>query len=85
MADDVRLRIPGQPFEGVVAEDDRAIVLVRIGQDHRHPAHLDGGEEDILTAIAGCHDVATAAGVVMQIGGIEVGSLGARVHVDSLG
>ena len=46
------LRIAGQLFESAVAEDDRLIRLVGIGQTHRHPAHLHGREENIASAMA---------------------------------
>ncbi|MDR7060553.1 hypothetical protein J2X38_002604 [Sphingopyxis sp. BE235] len=45
------LFIAGQIEEGLVREDDRIIGNVRIGQDHRHPGHLDCGEEDIASLV----------------------------------
>ena len=81
-ADDVVLAIAGQLLERAVAEDDGAVVLVRVGQDHRHPAHLHGGVEDIVAAmpLPGRDDVAPVGGVVVQVGGVQVGSLRVGSH-----
>jgi hypothetical protein len=50
-AEDFAFLVAGQVQEGVVGEHDGCVVLARVGQDHRHPGHLDGGEED-ATAVA---------------------------------
>ena len=39
--------IAGQVEEGAVREDNGVIRDIRVGNDHRHPRHLDGGEEHV--------------------------------------
>jgi hypothetical protein len=51
-------RVAGQVLEGTVGEDDRIVRQVGIGEDDRHPGHLDGGEEHaaplIKTRVCDC-------------------------------
>ena len=44
--------------KGAVGEGDGVVGPVRIGDDHRHPGHLDGGEEHVAAVVeAGAADV----------------------------
>jgi hypothetical protein len=45
------IRIAGEVEEGAVGEHDGIVGLARIGDDHRHARHLDGGEEDVAAVL----------------------------------
>jgi hypothetical protein len=46
-AQDLALLVAGKVEKRLVGEHDWIVVLVRIGQDHRHPGHLNCREEHV--------------------------------------
>jgi hypothetical protein len=46
-AEDLAFLIAGEVKKRLVGEHDRIVVLVGVGQDHRHPRHLNRREEHI--------------------------------------
>nr|WP_308237912.1 hypothetical protein [Phenylobacterium sp. J426] len=45
------LPVAGEVEEGAIDEGDRVVRLARVGDHHRHPGHLDGGEEDAAALV----------------------------------
>ncbi len=45
--DQLLRRVAGEFQEGAVGEDDRIVGQVRIGDDHRHPGLVGGGEQEV--------------------------------------
>jgi hypothetical protein len=50
-ADDLVVLVACEVEEGAVGEHDRVVGQARIGDDHRHARHLDGGKEDIAAVL----------------------------------
>ncbi|NKJ08290.1 hypothetical protein FHT29_005300 [Rhizobium sp. SG741] len=57
------ISVARQPSESLVAEDDRIVGLVRIGDDHWHAGCLERGRKWILAYMSGDETVAGVAGI----------------------
>jgi len=62
------LFVEGEVEEGAVDEDDRVVRLARIGHDHRHARHFDGGEEDVAAVFEAA--LVDVAGLPVALAGV---------------